>query len=101
MLNLTGDLTSAHLMAEIGRLQKELDFANESIDDKLDKLEEAGLGVIGLSKALEDARLRITSLEEQLARLEEREVHHLSSHRCKDCDENLHKSATKRYPQLV
>ena len=39
-LNATGvDQSGSPLVAEISRLQRELDRANESIDDKLDKLE--------------------------------------------------------------
>ncbi|KAF9073179.1 hypothetical protein BDP27DRAFT_1319010 [Rhodocollybia butyracea] len=56
------------LVAEIARLQQELDSANESIDDKLDKLEDAGLGVVGLTKKLEDARSTIR--QRRLCRLE-------------------------------
>ena len=44
-------------------MQNELDVANESIDDKLDKLGEAGLGAVELTKALEEARRRIAKLE--------------------------------------
>ncbi|KAH8108326.1 hypothetical protein DFH11DRAFT_1117187 [Phellopilus nigrolimitatus] len=88
LLNMTGDVTAAHLMAEIGRLQKDLDIANESIDDKLDKLEEAGLGVVGLTKALENARRRISSLETELAELEGREDRRLEKSLCVKCGEN-------------
>ncbi|THH07320.1 hypothetical protein EW145_g3460 [Phellinidium pouzarii] len=70
LMNVTGDVSTAHLWTEIGRLQKELDFANESVDDKLDKLEEAGLGIVGLTKALENAQSRIANLEGQLNLLE-------------------------------
>ncbi|KAI5120368.1 hypothetical protein M0805_006890 [Coniferiporia weirii] len=77
LMNVTGDVSTSHLLAEIGRLQEELDFANESVDDKLDKLEEAGLGIVGLTKALETARHRISSLEAQLAHLEDRESQRL------------------------
>ncbi|ESK89340.1 hypothetical protein Moror_16258 [Moniliophthora roreri MCA 2997] len=76
------------LVAEISRLQRELDRANESIDDKLDKLEDAGLGVVGLTKELEDARSRIKALEEELARLsrrEERRLQRLQRARCQKC----------------
>ncbi|KAL5513309.1 hypothetical protein ACEPAH_3707 [Sanghuangporus vaninii] len=66
LMSMTGEISTAQLVEEIGRLQKELDMANESIDDKLDKLEEAGLGVVGLTKALEDARRRIVDLENEL-----------------------------------
>ncbi|KAF7430968.1 hypothetical protein PC9H_006683 [Pleurotus ostreatus] len=75
-------------VSEISRLQKELDLANQSIDDKLDKLEDVGFDVVGLTKKLEDARSRITSLEDEIARLlrrEERRDHRLERLRCKKC----------------
>lgn len=76
------------MVAEIKRLQQELDLANESIDDKLDKLEDAGLGVVGLTKKLEDARAKISSLEDEIARLsrrEERRQRVLERVRCQKC----------------
>ena len=76
------------LIAEINRLQRELDLANESIDDKLDKLEDAGLGVVGLTKKLEDARAKIVALEDEIARLsrrEDRRNRRLERARCQKC----------------
>jgi len=76
------------LIAEISRLQRELDRANESIDDKLDKLEDAGLGVVGLTKNFEDARSKISALEDEIARLsrrEERRIRRLGRTRCQKC----------------
>jgi predicted nucleic acid-binding Zn-ribbon protein len=76
------------LIAEINRLQSELDRANDSIDDKLDKLEDAGLGVVGLTKKLEDARARIVILEDEIARLsrrEDRRIRRLERARCQKC----------------
>lgn len=76
------------LVTEITRLQRELDRANESIDDKLDKLEDAGLGVVGLTRKLEDARSKIVSLEDEIARLsrrEDRRVRRLERVRCRKC----------------
>lgn len=76
------------LVAEINRLQQELDLANESIDDKLDKLEDAGLGVVGLTKKLEDARTKIVKLENEIARLsrrEDRRSRRLERLRCQKC----------------
>ncbi|KAG6811541.1 hypothetical protein H0H92_006894 [Tricholoma furcatifolium] len=88
-LNTTSaDPTTSPLIAEINRLQKELDRANESIDDKLDKLEDAGLGVVGLTKKLEDARAKISALEDEIARLsrrEERRIRRLERARCQKC----------------
>lgn len=62
------DPSVAPLVAEISRLQKELDRANESIDDKIDKLEDAGLGVVGLTQKFEDARAQIAALEDEIDR---------------------------------
>ncbi|KAG2011915.1 hypothetical protein CC2G_011982 [Coprinopsis cinerea AmutBmut pab1-1] len=86
------DPSVSPLIAEINRLQHELEVANESIDDKLDKLEDAGLGVVGLTRKLEDARARISELEDELARLsrkEDRQMRRLSRARCKKCNIKL------------
>lgn len=86
--NSAADPTVTPLIAEINRLQRELDRANESIDDKLDKLEDAGLGVVGLTKKLEDARTRIIALEDEIARLsrrEDRRIRRLERARCQKC----------------
>jgi len=82
------DPSVAPLVAEISRLRKELDRANESIDDKIDKLEDAGIGAVGLAQKLEDARGHITSLEDEIARLrrtEDRRSKRLERIRCKRC----------------
>ncbi|GLB41649.1 putative pericentrin-AKAP-450 domain of centrosomal targeting protein [Lyophyllum shimeji] len=86
--NTTGGPDVSPLVAEISRLQKQLDRANDSIDDKLDKLEDAGLGVVGLTKKLEDARAKISALEDEIARLsrrEERRIRCLRRTRCQKC----------------
>lgn len=83
------DPAASPLIAEISRLHRELDRANQSIDDKLDKLEDAGLGVVGLTKKLEDARARISALEDEIARLsrrEDRRVRRLERARCQKCN---------------
>lgn len=82
------DATAAPLIAEIERLQSELERANESIDDKLDRLEDAGLGVVSLTRQLEDAREKITALEDEtrrLSRREERRLQRLQKLRCQKC----------------
>ena len=69
-------------------MQRELDLANENIDDKLDKLEDAGLGVVGLTRKLEDARVKIIALEGEIARLsrrEDRRNRRLERARCQKC----------------
>ncbi|KAG6841233.1 hypothetical protein C0991_000517 [Blastosporella zonata] len=86
--NTAADPTLSPLISEINRLQKELDRANDSIDDKLDKLEDTGLGVVGLTKKLEDARAKISTLEDEIARLsrrEERRIRRLEKARCQKC----------------
>lgn len=86
--NTSADPTVSPLIAEISRLQRELDLANDSIDDKLDKLEDAGLGVVGLTRKLEDARSKISALEDEIGRLsrkEERRLHRLDRARCQKC----------------
>jgi phage shock protein A len=86
--NSTADQTVSPLIAEINRLQRELDLANENIDDKLDKLEDAGLGVVGLTRKLEDARAKIIALEDEIARLsrgKDRHNRRLERARCQKC----------------
>lgn len=59
------------LLARLRNLEPEK--KNESIDDKLDKLEDAGLGVVGFNKKLEDARSKISRLDDEIARLPRKE----------------------------
>ncbi|RDB15355.1 Spindle pole body protein pcp1 [Hypsizygus marmoreus] len=94
--NTTADPTVAPLIAEIHRLQQELDRANESIDNKFDELEVAGHGVVGLTKRLEDARSKISTLEEEIARLtrrEDRRLRCLERTRCQKCRAKVNFSA--------
>ena len=78
------DVTTSPLVAEIHRLQDELDKANESIDEKIDRLEEAGLGVVGLTTELARARAKIVELEERVAKLARSEqAQHQSSRKGK------------------
>lgn len=82
------DSSLTPLVSEIHRLQGELDRANESIDDKLDRLENAGLDVVSLTQKLEDAKSKISALEDVLAcakRKEERRVRRLARLRCRKC----------------
>jgi len=86
------DPSMTPLVSEIRRIQGELDRANDSIDDKLDKLEDAGLDVVGLTKKLEDARTKIVVLEDEIARLsrkEERRMRRLARSRCQKCNIKL------------
>ncbi|OAX40162.1 hypothetical protein K503DRAFT_738032 [Rhizopogon vinicolor AM-OR11-026] len=98
--NTTGDASASPLLAEIARLQAELDRANDSIDEKLDELEDAGLGVVSLTRDLEDARSKISQLENEMTRLqrrEERQLHRLERLRCQKC---LVKVVTSQLQQL-
>lgn len=87
-MNTKHDASLTPLVTEIGRLQGELDRANESIDDKLDKLENAGLDVVSLAQKLEDARTKISTLEDEIAdlkRKEDRRTRRLARARCQKC----------------
>jgi chromosome segregation ATPase len=82
------DPSATQYLAEIARLQKELARANDDIDEKLDRLEDAGLGAVGLSQQLEDERAHNMTLEEELAQLgrrEERRLRRLERARCLKC----------------
>ncbi|KAI0057426.1 hypothetical protein BV25DRAFT_1892643 [Artomyces pyxidatus] len=82
------DPSTTPYLAEIQRLQQELDRANDSIDEKLDRLENAGFGVVELRQQLDDERARNINLEEDLARLERREerrLRRLEKARCMKC----------------
>ena len=79
-------------IAEIQRLERELGRANESIDEKLDRLEHAGLGNVELEKRLNDERVRAVALEEDVARLdrrEERRLRRLTKAKCPHCRQRV------------
>lgn len=82
------DPTVTPLVTEIERLQYELERANEIIDDRLDRIEDAGVGVVSLSTQLEDAKAKIVTLEDEIARLsrkEDRRARRLEKLRCQKC----------------
>lgn len=82
------DPTVAPLVSEIARLQNELDRANESIDEKLEQLEDAGLGVVSLTRQLEDSKERVSGLEDEIARLvrkDDRRTRRMQKMRCLKC----------------
>ncbi|KAH9940729.1 uncharacterized protein BXZ73DRAFT_42510 [Epithele typhae] len=82
------DPTVAPLVSELARLHQELDRANASIDEKLDRLEDAGLGVVELTQQLQDAHSRIMDLEDdqgRLSRREERRIRRLQRLKCPKC----------------
>lgn len=94
-----GDPGAPPLLAEIVRLQTELELANDSIDQKLDELQEAGLDAVELTKNLEDARSNIVSLEHENARLqrrEERRLRRLEKLRCQKCFVKIDPSRLQR-----
>ena len=82
------DPSMSPLVVELARLQQELDRANASIDEKLDRLEDAGVGVVELTQQLEDARTEIIGLEDDLARMsrrEDRRIRRLQRLKCQKC----------------
>ena len=82
------DADPVALLSHIEQLQSDLDRANDSIDDKLDRLESAGAGVVSLTNQLQDARDKVISLENEVARLgrrEERKDQRLEKLHCKKC----------------
>ncbi|KAG2137608.1 uncharacterized protein EDB93DRAFT_1106565 [Suillus bovinus] len=98
--NTTGDASVSPLLSEIARLQTELDRANDSIDQKLDELEDAGLGVVSLTRDLELARSKISQMENEMGRLqrrEERRLHRLQRLRCQKCMVKVDTSTLQRF----
>ncbi|KAI6164552.1 hypothetical protein EDD17DRAFT_1755066 [Pisolithus thermaeus] len=88
----TADPTVSPLLTEIARLQTRLDHANESIDQKLNQLEEAGLDVVGLTKSLQDTCEQLATSEREVARLQRREqrrLRRLERLRCQKCLVNI------------
>ena len=86
------DPSVAPYIAEIQRLERELGRANESIDEKLDRLENAGFGNVELEMRLNDERARTTVLEEDVARLdrrEERRLRRLTKAKCPHCRQRM------------
>src|SRR5579863_10244231 len=82
------DPSVAPYIAEIQRLEKELGRANESIDEKLDRLESAGFGNVDLGMRLNDERAKTAALEGDIARLdrrEERRLRRLARAKCPHC----------------
>jgi hypothetical protein len=82
------DPSVAPYIAEIQRLERELGRANESIDEKLDRLENAGFGNVELEVHLNDERAKAAALEEGIARLdrrEERRLRRLAKAKCPHC----------------
>ncbi|KAG2345767.1 hypothetical protein BDR05DRAFT_960035 [Suillus weaverae] len=98
--NTTGDASVSPLLSEIARLQTELDRANDNIDQKLDELEDAGLGVVSLTRELELARSKISQMENEMGRLQRREdrrLHRLQRLRCQKCMVKVDTSTLQRF----
>jgi chromosome segregation ATPase len=86
------DPSVAPYIAEIQRLERELGRANESIDEKLDRLENVGFGNVELEVYLNDERARTAALEEDIARLdrrEERRLRRLAKAKCPRCRQTV------------
>ena len=74
--------------SEIARLRQELERANQSIDEKLEQIEDAGMDVISLTRKVEDGRARIAALEDDVTRLsrkDDRRTRRLQKMRCGKC----------------
>ena len=74
--------------SEVARLRQELERANQSIDEKLEQIEEAGMDVISLTRRVEDGRARIAALEDDVVRLtrkDDRRTRRLQKMRCGKC----------------
>ncbi|CAE7071135.1 unnamed protein product [Rhizoctonia solani] len=92
------------LAARLVEVDAQLIEANESIDQKLDKLEAAGAETINLTKSLYLCKEKITSLERELARLgrrEERLVKKLQRCRCAKCHMRFDASAVAQWAETT
>ncbi|CAE6516063.1 unnamed protein product [Rhizoctonia solani] len=97
-----GDADS--LAARLVEVDARLMEANESIDQKLDKLEAAGTETINLTKNLYLSKEKITSLERELARLgrrEERLIKKLQRCRCTKCHMRFDASAVAQWAETT
>lgn len=61
------------MAAEVERLQRDLDCVNASIDNKVEKLEDAGLNVYELSERLNKAIDKIAALQRDINDLDRRQ----------------------------
>ncbi|KAG9100904.1 hypothetical protein FRC06_003550 [Ceratobasidium sp. 370] len=88
------------IQAQMLELGARLAEANESIDDKLDRLEKAGAGAVTSSKDLYLTKEKITSLEREVAHLgrrEERLIKKLQRCRCTKCHMRFDASAVAQW----
>ena len=87
-MNATTNDPPSPFSSEIARLRQELERANQSIDEKLERIEDAGMDVIDLTRKVEDGRARIASLEDDITRLsrkDDRRTRRLRKMRCGKC----------------
>ncbi|CAE6417482.1 unnamed protein product [Rhizoctonia solani] len=92
------------LAARLIEVDAQLVEANDSIDQKLDKLEAAGTETINLTKNLYLCKEKITSLERELARLgrrEERLIKKLQRCRCAKCHMRFDASAVAQWAEVT
>lgn len=94
-----GGAEASPYVRQIAALERELAHANESVDDKIDKLEEVGHGVVVLNTKLGDALTRVGVLENEVGRLErkeERRTKRMKKVKCLKCGGGLDLSAVFR-----
>ena len=94
-----GGTEASPYVRQIAALERELAHANESVDDKIDKLEEVGHGVVVLNTKLGDALTRVGVLENEVGRLErkeERRTKRMKKVKCLKCGGGLDLSAVFR-----
>lgn len=87
-LNATTNDPTSPFFSEVARLRQELERANQSIDEKLERIEEAGMDVVSLTRQVEDGRARIAALEDEADRLlrkDDRRTRRLQKMRCGKC----------------
>ena len=87
-MNATTNDPTSPFFSEIARLRQELERANESIDEKLEQIEEAGMDVISLTRQVGDGHARIAALEDDIDRLsrkDDRRTRRLQKMRCGKC----------------
>jgi len=87
-LNATMNDPTSPFFSEVARLRQELERANQSIDEKLERIKEAGMDVVSLTRQVEDGHARIAALEDEadrLSRRDDRRTHRLQKMRCGKC----------------
>ena len=87
-LNATMNDPTSPFFSEVARLRQELERANQSIDEKLERIEEAGMDVVSLTRQVEVGRTRIAALEDEadrLSRKDDRRTRRLQKMRCGKC----------------